>query len=52
MSFFPSSYVVIATKNESALLWYVGAYVVGYLGGKGADVFSTKRVGRKVKEED
>ena len=39
LSFFPASYVVIATKSEGTLDWYLGAYVLGYVGGKSADVF-------------
>lgn len=34
MSFFPASYVVVITKSENALGWYLGAYVLGYVGGK------------------
>lgn len=39
LSFFPSSYVLIVTKSENALGWYLGAYVLGYVGGKSADIF-------------
>lgn len=38
ISWFPASYVVVATKGENALGWYLGAYVVGYVGGKCADI--------------
>lgn len=34
MSFFPASYVLIQAKSEEALGLYLGAYVLGYLGGK------------------
>jgi hypothetical protein len=37
-SFFPASYVVVATKNETIFGWFVSVYVLGYVGGKGADV--------------
>lgn len=37
ISIFPASYVVIITKSSDALGWYLGAYVLGYLGGKGTD---------------
>lgn len=37
MSFFPASYVVTLTKNPDALGWYLGAYAVGYIGGKFGD---------------
>lgn len=37
LSFFPSSYVVIVTKSENALGWYLGSYVLGYVGGKTID---------------
>lgn len=43
MSFFPASYALFSINNESALGWYVGAYVLGYVGGKGADVFKRNK---------
>lgn len=43
MSFFPASFVVCATKSDEALAWYLGAYVLGYVGGKAADVFGKKK---------
>jgi len=42
MSFFPASFVVIKNGGEGALGWYLGAYVLGYVGGKVADVTSRK----------
>ncbi len=42
MSFFPSSYVVMISKNEGTLGWYVGGYVLGYVGGKGCDAYVRK----------
>ena len=47
LSFFPASYVVVTTKSEDALGWYLGAYVLGYVGGKGADVFMKDRIPRE-----
>jgi hypothetical protein len=38
MSFFPASYVVIVTKSENALGWYLSSYVLGYVGGKVSDM--------------
>lgn len=38
LSFIPASYVVLATTSTEALGWYVSAYVLGYVGGKGVDV--------------
>lgn len=37
LSFVPATIVVLATKTDSALQWYVGAYVTGYVGGKAMD---------------
>lgn len=37
LSFPISSYVVCSTKDDTALGWYVGAYVLGYVGGKLGD---------------
>jgi len=48
-SFFPASYVVISTKSEEALGWYLGAYVLGYVGGK---AFKSDTGKRKVKNVD
>jgi hypothetical protein len=38
LSFFPASYVLLKSPTEGMLGWYLGAYVLGYVGGKGADV--------------
>lgn len=40
LSFFPASYVLIVTCNVDALAWYLGAYVLGYVGGKSAEMFN------------
>lgn len=37
MSFFPATYVLVCTQSVDALGWYLGAYVLGYVGGKGMD---------------
>lgn len=46
LSFWPSSYAVVmaALKGdaEGVLGWYIGGYVLGYVGGKGADAFVTR----------
>lgn len=39
LSFVPSSYVVVVNGNEGMLGWYIGGYVLGYVGGKGFDTF-------------
>jgi hypothetical protein len=44
MAFFPSTYVVVATKDVDALGWFLGAYVLGYVGGKGVDAIGRKGV--------
>lgn len=45
MSWAPATYVVMATKSENALGWYLGAYVLGYVGGKGMDAMKQGRGG-------
>lgn len=45
LSFFPASYVVVATQSENALGWYLGAYVLGYVGGKSADAIIKRNKG-------
>lgn len=56
LSFFPASYVVIETSNEGTLGWYLGAYVLSYVGGKTADVFNkptrVKNINLKTDEGD
>lgn len=42
MAFFPASFVVIATKGENALGWYLGSYAAGYVGGKGTSALMAK----------
>lgn len=51
LSFFPSSYVVIMTESENALAWYLGAYVLGYVGGKTTDIFMKPRGKKYVAEQ-
>lgn len=48
MSFFPASYVVIKVQDEGTLGWYLGAYVLGYVGGKGADAIMSVKGKRNV----
>ncbi len=48
MAFFPASYVVIMTLSPDALGWYLGAFVLGYVGGKGADMMGR---GKNVKSD-
>lgn len=45
LSFFPASVVVLRDGTESTLAWYVGAYVLGYVGGKGADILAQRKGG-------
>jgi hypothetical protein len=40
LSFFPASYVIMTTKTEGTLGWYIGGYVLGYVGGKGMDALN------------
>jgi hypothetical protein len=39
LAFWPATYVVVREPNHETLGWYLGAFVLGYVGGKGADVF-------------
>lgn len=39
LSFWPASYVVLATQTAETLGWYLSAYVAGYVGGKTTDIF-------------
>lgn len=42
LSFWPASWVVVQNPGEASLGWYLGAYVLGYAGGKAVDVASLK----------
>lgn len=46
LSFFPASWVVIKDASEETLAWYVGAYVLGYVGGKLSDRMGGKHDGQ------
>jgi hypothetical protein len=37
-AFFPASYVMVTHPSEGMMGWYVGGFVLGYVGGKGMDV--------------
>ena len=39
LSFFPASYVVVVSVEEGTLGWYLGAYVLSYVGGKASDAY-------------
>ena len=43
LSFWPASYVLIVEPTEGMLAIFVGAFVLGYIGGKGADIFMVNR---------
>lgn len=51
-SFLPASYIAVATLNENIFMAYVGAYVIGYIGGKGADMFSQRKWSGNVDNPD
>lgn len=48
LSFFPASYVVVFTADPDALGWYLGAFSVSYLGGKGFDTFAKTKEAQNV----
>ena len=52
MSFFPSSFVVISTKSDEALAWYLGAFCLGYVGGKFSDKIGAKNVDDSVASKE
>ncbi len=43
MAFFPSSWVLIENGDEGMMGWYLGAFVLGYVGGKAADKYGQKK---------
>lgn len=42
LSFGPATAMMFMLKSENALLTYLGAYVFGYIGGKGADAWQQR----------
>lgn len=45
MSFGPATYVVFVKQDENVLGWYLGAYVLGYVGGKVGDCIKNRNGG-------
>ena len=43
LSFGPASWVVVNESSSETLGWYLGAYVLGYVGGKGADAIMVNK---------
>lgn len=50
LSFIPASYVLLKAPSEGMIGWYLGAYVLGYVGGKGADVFMKGKTNDRVSD--
>lgn len=44
LSFFPASVALILVKTEGALAFYIGGYVLGFIGGKGWDAWGQRGV--------
>lgn len=42
LSFFPAAYELFVLKNETALGYFLGAYVLGYVGGKCGDAMNRR----------
>ncbi len=43
LSFFPATYEMIRIDSAEALGYYLGAYVLNYIGGKASDCMKTRR---------
>lgn len=39
LAFWPATFVVCSDPGEDTLSWFLGAYVLGYVGGKANDAF-------------
>lgn len=48
MSFFPASYVFVIRQTDDMMLYFLGAFVLGYVGGKGADVYAQRKAAQNV----
>lgn len=40
-AFFPSTYLLIVSGTEMMMLYYLGAFVLGYIGGKGFEAMAS-----------
>lgn len=45
MSFFPATWVLLKNPTDAMLGYYLGAYVLGYVGGKGAEILIKNKDG-------
>lgn len=52
LSFWPASWVVVMHPDEASLGWYLGAYVLGYAGGKAVEVAGLRVTRGKGQEVD
>lgn len=43
MSFYPASYMLVKIGTAEALGYYLGAYVLNYIGGKASDCMKSRR---------
>lgn len=43
LSFFPSTYLTMVLKTETALAMYMSTFALAYLGGKGIDLMTAKK---------
>lgn len=43
LSFLPATFVVVVKPEAETLGWYVSAYVLGYVGGKGVDILKSNK---------
>lgn len=44
MSFFPATYVLVSTRSDTALGWYLATYAAAYVGGKMSEKMGGKNV--------
>lgn len=51
LSFWPATYVLIENPGEGMMGWYLGAFVLGYVGGKTTDIFMKPKGKRHVDNE-
>lgn len=45
LSWFPATYVVVRSENENILGWYLGSYVLGFVGGKASECMRPRQQG-------
>jgi len=50
MAFFPATYVLVTSPSENMMLYYLGAFISGYIGGKAGDAWTSSAEAKASKQ--